>query len=161
KRGSETDARVAAVFGATDEAALTKKLAAADIAFARVNATADLAVHPQLRRIEVATPSGVVTYPPPPPPPDPPPPPYPPPPPPAPAPARGAPPPRSGPVSRPPPPPRRNALPPPRLRGPPPPPPGGGGGGGGAILQGLGLWTAPLPRRAPRHSRCSASAFLA
>jgi len=66
KRRGETDARVAAVFGATDEAALTKKLAAADIAFARVNATADLAVHPQLRRIEIATPSGTVSYPAPP-----------------------------------------------------------------------------------------------
>src|SRR5262245_30395274 len=66
KRRAETDARVAAVFGATDEAALTKKLADADIAFARVNATADLAVHPQLRRIEIATPSGVVSYPAPP-----------------------------------------------------------------------------------------------
>src|SRR5499433_3607400 len=66
KRRGETDARVAAVFGAMDEAALTQKLAAADIAFARVNATADLAVHPQLRRIEVATPSGVVSYPAPP-----------------------------------------------------------------------------------------------
>src|SRR5215813_8081691 len=64
KRRGETDARVAAVFGATDEAALTKKLAAADIAFARVNA--DLAVHPQLRRIEVGTPSGTVSYPAPP-----------------------------------------------------------------------------------------------
>jgi len=66
KRRAETDARVAAVFGATDEAALTQKLAAADIAFARVNATADLAGHPQLRRIEIATPSGVVSYPAPP-----------------------------------------------------------------------------------------------
>jgi itaconate CoA-transferase len=66
KRRAETDARVAAVFGATDEAALTRKLAAADIAFARVNATADLAVHPQLRRIDVATPSGTVSYPAPP-----------------------------------------------------------------------------------------------
>jgi itaconate CoA-transferase len=66
KRRGETDARVAAVFGATDEAALTKKLAAADIAFARVNATADLAVHPQLRRIEIGTPSGAVSYPAPP-----------------------------------------------------------------------------------------------
>jgi itaconate CoA-transferase len=54
------------VFGATDEAALTKKLSRADIAFARVNATADLAVHPQLRRIDVATPSGTVSYPAPP-----------------------------------------------------------------------------------------------
>jgi itaconate CoA-transferase len=66
KRRGETDARVAAVFGATDEASLTQKLAAADIAFARVNATADLAVHPQLRRIEIATPSGAVSYPAPP-----------------------------------------------------------------------------------------------
>ena len=38
-----TDARVAAVFGATDVAALTDKLAAADIAFARVSDTAILA----------------------------------------------------------------------------------------------------------------------
>jgi itaconate CoA-transferase len=66
KRRAETDARVAAVFGATDEAALTQKLTENDIAFARVNATADLAVHPQLRRIDVATPSGVVSYPAPP-----------------------------------------------------------------------------------------------
>jgi itaconate CoA-transferase len=66
KRRAETDAHVAAVFGATEEAALTQKLEAADIAFARVNATGDLAVHPQLSRIEVGTPSGVVTYPAPP-----------------------------------------------------------------------------------------------
>src|SRR5919197_744543 len=66
KRRAETDARVAAVFGALDEAALTAKLAAADIAFARVNTTGDLAVHPQLSRIEVGTPSGIVTYPAPP-----------------------------------------------------------------------------------------------
>jgi formyl-CoA transferase len=63
KRRAETDGRVAAVFGALDEAALTAKLLAADIAFARVNTTADLAAHPQLRRIEVATPSGIVSYP--------------------------------------------------------------------------------------------------
>src|SRR5215472_17148710 len=66
KRRGETDARVAAVFGATDEAALTRKLAENDIAFARVNDTGDLAVHPQLSRIEVGTPSGVVSYPSPP-----------------------------------------------------------------------------------------------
>jgi itaconate CoA-transferase len=65
-RRAETDARVAAVFGATDEAALTRKLAANAIAFARVNATGDLAVHPQLRRIEIATGSGAVSYPAPP-----------------------------------------------------------------------------------------------
>ena len=66
KRRRETDGRVAAVFGATDEATLTKKLAAAEIAFARVNDTASLAQHPHLRRIEVAIPSGVVSYPAPP-----------------------------------------------------------------------------------------------
>jgi formyl-CoA transferase len=56
KRRRETDARVAAVFAATDETTLTDKLATADIAFARVNDTALLAHHPHLRRIEVATP---------------------------------------------------------------------------------------------------------
>ena len=66
KSRAETDARVAAVFGATDEAALTRKLAENDIAFARVNTTGDLASHPQLRRIEIATPSGAVSYPAPP-----------------------------------------------------------------------------------------------
>ena len=63
KRRTDTDGRVQAVFGATDEAALTAKLDAADIAFARVNDTAALAVHPQLRRIEIGTPSGVVSMP--------------------------------------------------------------------------------------------------
>jgi formyl-CoA transferase len=62
-RRGETDGRVAAVFGAADEAALTATLAAADIAFARVNDPALLAVHPHLRRIEIATPSGSVSYP--------------------------------------------------------------------------------------------------
>jgi itaconate CoA-transferase len=65
-RRAETDARVAALFGATDEAALTRKLADNAIAFARVNETSDLAVHPQLRRIEIGTPSGAVSYPAPP-----------------------------------------------------------------------------------------------
>ena len=59
----QTDARVAAVFAAMDEASLTKKLLAADIAFARVNDTAALAHHPHLRRIVVGTPSGQVSYP--------------------------------------------------------------------------------------------------
>jgi itaconate CoA-transferase len=63
KRRADTDGRVQAVFGATNEAALTQRLASADIAFARVNDTGLLAVHPHLRRIEVATPSGPVTYP--------------------------------------------------------------------------------------------------
>jgi formyl-CoA transferase len=66
KRRGETDARVGAAFGALDAKALVAKLAAADIAFARVNEAADLARHPQLRRIAVATPSGPVNYPAPP-----------------------------------------------------------------------------------------------
>jgi itaconate CoA-transferase len=66
KRRAETDARVAAVFGATAETALTQKLEENDIAFARVNTTGDLASHPQLRRIQVATPAGPVSYPAPP-----------------------------------------------------------------------------------------------
>ena len=44
KRRSETDGRVAAVFGALDAAALEEKLAAADIAFARVNSPAELGI---------------------------------------------------------------------------------------------------------------------
>ena len=62
-RRRETDARVAAVFAATDEAALTEKLAAAEIAFARVNDPGNLAQHPHLRRMTVDTPSGPVSYP--------------------------------------------------------------------------------------------------
>jgi itaconate CoA-transferase len=63
KRRAETDGKVAAVFGALDAAALEQKLAAADIAFARVNTPADLSRHPHLRRITVGTPSGPVSYP--------------------------------------------------------------------------------------------------
>src|SRR5258707_9892411 len=66
KRRAKTDARVAAVFGPREEAARRQKLAGAGIAFARVNDVADLAVHPQLRRIEIGTPSGAVTCPAPP-----------------------------------------------------------------------------------------------
>jgi formyl-CoA transferase len=66
KRRAETDARVQAVFGATDVAALAKKLDAAEIAFARVSDMAMLAQHPHLRRITIATPSGPVSYPAPP-----------------------------------------------------------------------------------------------
>ena len=51
KRRAETDGRVAKVFASLDADALEKKLAAADIAFARVNSPADLARHPHLRRI--------------------------------------------------------------------------------------------------------------
>jgi len=63
KRRAETDGKVAAVFGALDAGTLEQKLAAADIAFARVNTPADLARHPHLRRITVGTPSGPVSYP--------------------------------------------------------------------------------------------------
>jgi itaconate CoA-transferase len=63
KRRAETDGRVAAVFGAMDVKPLEAKLAAADIAFGRVNDTGMLARHPHLRRITVGTPSGPVSYP--------------------------------------------------------------------------------------------------
>jgi formyl-CoA transferase len=63
KRRTETDGKVAKTFGALDADALEQKLAAADIAFARVNGPADLARHPHLRRITVGTPSGPVSYP--------------------------------------------------------------------------------------------------
>ncbi len=63
KRRAETDGKVAACFGALDAEPLCRKLAAADIAFARVNTAADLSHHPHLRRITVGTPSGPVSYP--------------------------------------------------------------------------------------------------
>jgi itaconate CoA-transferase len=63
KRRAETDGRVARVFASLDADALEEKLAAADIAFARVNSPADLARHPHLRRISIGTPSGPVSYP--------------------------------------------------------------------------------------------------
>jgi formyl-CoA transferase len=63
KRRAQTDGRVAAVFAAHDADALEQKLAAADIAFARVNTAADLSHHPHLRRITIGTPSGPVSYP--------------------------------------------------------------------------------------------------
>jgi itaconate CoA-transferase len=66
KRRGETDARVQAVFGAHDVDDLAQKLAASDIAFARVNDTALLATHPHLRRLTIATPSGPLSYPAPP-----------------------------------------------------------------------------------------------
>jgi formyl-CoA transferase len=63
KRRALTDGKVASVFGALDADALEQKLAAADIAFARVNTAADLSRHPHLRRITIGTPSGPVSYP--------------------------------------------------------------------------------------------------
>jgi formyl-CoA transferase len=62
-RRAETDGKVAAVFGVMDVEALSSKLAAADIAFARVNDVAGFIAHPHLRRISVETPHGPVSYP--------------------------------------------------------------------------------------------------
>ena len=55
-----------AVFAKLPADALCEKLAAAQIAFGRVNGVDGLSRHPQLRRIEVETPSGVVKLPAPP-----------------------------------------------------------------------------------------------
>jgi len=58
KHREETDAAVAAAFARYDVEPLMQKLAANDIAFARVNDSGLLATHPHLRRISVETPSG-------------------------------------------------------------------------------------------------------
>jgi len=63
KRRSDTDGRVAVAFGAIDVEPLMAKLAAADIAFGRVNGPAELAQHPHLRRITIGSPSGPISYP--------------------------------------------------------------------------------------------------
>jgi itaconate CoA-transferase len=63
ERRAETDRRIAVVTRTLDAVALMQKLAAADIAFARVNDAAALARHPHLRRISIATPNGAVSYP--------------------------------------------------------------------------------------------------
>ena len=57
-----TDKIVSDVFGSLSREDLIKRLEDADIAFGEVNTMADLTVHPHLRRIEVDTPKGVVTY---------------------------------------------------------------------------------------------------
>jgi itaconate CoA-transferase len=57
-----TDKIVGDSFASMTREQLLKRLAAADIAFAEVNTMTDLAVHPHLRRIEVATPNGPVSY---------------------------------------------------------------------------------------------------
>jgi formyl-CoA transferase len=62
-RRVDTDGRVQAAFGSMDVAELEKKLAAADIAYARVNDTSLLARHPHLRRITVDTPTGPASLP--------------------------------------------------------------------------------------------------
>jgi len=58
-----TDAEVAKVFAAHDVEPLMKRLAEADIAFARVNDSALLSTHPHLRRVTVDTPSGPASMP--------------------------------------------------------------------------------------------------
>src|ERR1700748_3165434 len=58
-----TDKTVGDSFGSMTRDELLKRLSDADIAFAEVNTMADLARHPHLRRIEVDTPNGPVTYP--------------------------------------------------------------------------------------------------
>ena len=58
-----TDQTVGDSFATLTRDELLKRLSDADIAFAEVNTMADLAVHPHLRRIEVNTPAGPVTYP--------------------------------------------------------------------------------------------------
>ena len=63
KRRADTDAQGAGDVRRHRRRRADAKLAQADIAFARVNDTATLAAHPQLRRIEVATPVGAVSYP--------------------------------------------------------------------------------------------------
>ena len=59
---SLTDKTVADSFATMTRVELLKRLDDADIAFAEVNTMADLAVHPHLRRIEVDTPKGKVSY---------------------------------------------------------------------------------------------------
>ena len=58
-----TDKIVGDLFGSLTREELIQRLEDADIAFGEVNTMADLTVHPHLRRIEVDTPKGVVTYP--------------------------------------------------------------------------------------------------
>ncbi len=58
-----TDDTVGRIFATMRRDELLKRLSDADIAFAEVNTMADLAVHPHLRRIEVDTPNGKVSYP--------------------------------------------------------------------------------------------------
>jgi itaconate CoA-transferase len=57
-----TDKIVADLFASLTREELVKRLEDADIAFGEVNTMADLTVHPHLRRIEVDTPKGVITY---------------------------------------------------------------------------------------------------
>src|ERR1700709_555777 len=58
-----TDKTVGDSFAALTRDDLLQRLSDADIAFAEVNTTAHLTVHPHLRRIDVETPNGPVAYP--------------------------------------------------------------------------------------------------
>ena len=60
---AETDGIVAAWFATRDHQAAIGRLAAAEIAFARVNDVAGLSAHPQLSRVAVRTENGVVEMP--------------------------------------------------------------------------------------------------
>jgi itaconate CoA-transferase len=62
----ETDAITQACFGAQDVATLSRRLEAAEIAFARVNEVADVLGHPHLRRMDVDSPGGPIALPKPP-----------------------------------------------------------------------------------------------
>ena len=57
-----TDQTVGDSFATMTRDELLRRLADADIAFAEVNTMTDLAGHPHLRRVEVETPDGQVTY---------------------------------------------------------------------------------------------------
>ena len=63
---AETDGVVADCFARLTVGPLSQKLAAAEIAFARVNEVADVLKHPHLRRVSVETPSGAILLPAPP-----------------------------------------------------------------------------------------------
>jgi crotonobetainyl-CoA:carnitine CoA-transferase CaiB-like acyl-CoA transferase len=58
-----TDDAVAASFATLTRDELLKRLADADIAFAEVNTMEGLSAHPHLRRIDVESPNGTVSYP--------------------------------------------------------------------------------------------------
>jgi crotonobetainyl-CoA:carnitine CoA-transferase CaiB-like acyl-CoA transferase len=55
------DAEIAAVFGGLSHAEVVRRLSEARIAFGSLNGVAELSAHSQLRRVEVATPSGPVS----------------------------------------------------------------------------------------------------
>jgi crotonobetainyl-CoA:carnitine CoA-transferase CaiB-like acyl-CoA transferase len=62
KNRAALDDAIAAVFATLDRAAITARLNKAGTAYGFVNEVADLARHPALRRVSVATPNGEVTY---------------------------------------------------------------------------------------------------